>query len=438
MNRFKIILILLSFFQQILFETKKPIFQGFYFVLVLASISVNAQSNVIIYPPENIKSIVLRPQQTNNYVPIIRLGELFTLEFDDLNVSQEEYTYKIEHYDYNWQPSGLVSTEFISGYADDRIRDYEDSFNTIQPYTYYKIQIPNDNTRIKISGNYVITIFDENSEAVFARPFIVYQSKVSVGVSTHRSRDIAALNSKQNVQFSVNHPNLLINNPAQEIKIALYQNNDWNTVLKDIKPQFYRGTQLLYKYVDKISYWAGNEFLFFDTKQIRNATNNIAKVELNDTFDTFLYLDEGRKNDTYTNYPDINGNFVIRSIDVEDTTTEADYTWVHFALESYENIGNNNIYIYGNFNGWQLNDENKMTYNETMKLYTGKIFLKQGFYNYSYVTATKEGVINDHAIEGSFYQTENDYSVVVYYRPIGSRYDQVIGFGVANSENLRN
>lgn len=406
--------------------------------LLLLTLNIKAQSNVVINPPENIKSIILRPLKTNNYTPIMKLGERFILEFDDLNGTQEEYTYKIEHFDYNWKPSGLIATEFINGYASDWIRDYEDSFNTFQPYTHYRLQIPNDNTRLKISGNYVITVLNEDEEIIFTRPFIIYDPSVDVGVSVHRSRDIATLNSKQNVQFVINHSNLLINNPNLEIKVALYQNNDWNTLIKDIKPQFYRGTQLLYKYVNGNSYWAGNEYLFFDTKQIRNATNNIAKVELNDLFDTYLYLDEERLYKTYTLNPDINGNFVIRTADGGETATEADYTWVHFALESSENIGSDDIYIYGNFNGWQLTEENKMTYNENLKFYTGKLLLKQGFYNYLYVTANKDGEINNTAIEGSFYQTENDYSVIVYYRPIGSRYDQVIGYGLANSENLRN
>jgi len=411
-----------------------------YFLLLFVFIGflVKAQSSVIINPPDHIKSIVLRSQQTNNYTPIIRLGQRFTLEFDDLKASQEEYTYKIEHYDYNWQPSNLATTEYINGFASDWIRNFEDSFNTFQGYTYYKLQIPNDNTRIKLTGNYVITIVNEDDEVIFARPFIVYASKVTVGVSTQKSRHIATLNSKQNIQFTINHPDLLINNPAQEIKVAVYQNNDWNTVLKDIKPQFYRGTQLLYKYVNDLSFWAGNEFLFFDTKQIRSATNNIARVDLNEIFDTYLYLDEERLHKTYTLYPDINGNFVVRTLDGDETSTEADYTWVHFALEAFENIEKNAIYIYGNFNGWQLTEENKMFYDEASKRYTGKLLLKQGFYNYLYVTATKDGVINNHAIEGSFYQTENEYSVIVYYRPIGSRYDQVIGYGQANSENLRN
>jgi hypothetical protein len=410
----------------------------FLFLLITKVLIVSAQADVVINPPEHIKSIILRPLQSNNYTPIIKLGNSFILEFDDLNGNQEEYTYKIEHYDYNWQPSGLIPTEYINGYASDWIRDYEDSFNTFQPYTYYRVQIPNDNTKIKLSGNYVITILNEEDETVFARPFIIYRSNVDIGVTAHRSRDIATLSTKQNVQFIINHPNLLINNPGLEIKVAIYQNDDWNTVIKDIKPQFYRGTQLIYKYVNTISYWAGNEYLFFDTKQIRNATNNIAKVELNDLFDTYLYLDEERLYKTYTLNPDINGNFVIRTTDSDENSTEADYSWVHFSLESFENIGDDTIYIYGNFNGWQLTDENKMIYNENLKRYTGKMLLKQGFYNYLYVTANKEGVINNHSIEGSFYQTDNDYTVVVYYRPFGSRFDQVIGHGKVNSENLRN
>ena len=408
------------------------------FFVVFVGLTGISQNNVVQNPPDHIKSIILRSKLTNNYTPIIRLGEGFTLEFDNLSYDQAEYTYKIEHYDYDWQPSGLISTEYINGYASDYIRDFENSFNTLQPYTYYKIQIPNDNTQIKLSGNYLISVLNKYDEVLFSRPFIVYDSQVDVGASVHRNRDIASLNSKQSLQFTVNHPNILINNPSQEIKVAIYQNNDWNTVIKDLKPQFYRGSQLIYKYIDKISFWAGNEFLFFDTKQIRTANNNIARVTLNDIFDTYLYLDEERLHRPYTLYPDINGNFVIRSVDGGETSTEADYTWVHFSLETFENIGQDNLYVYGNFNGWQLTEENKMSFDENLKIYTCKMLLKQGFYNYLYVTANSDGKINNHAIEGSYVQTENDYTVLVYFRPFGSRYDQVIGYGQANSENLRN
>ena len=416
----------------------KKLALSIFLLISLVGNGLHAQSSVVVNPPDNIKSIVLRSQQTNDYSPVVRLGNPLVLEFDDLDGDQKQYSYTIEHYDYNWEKSNINPTEYLDGFTNDWIRNFENSFNTIQGYTHYRLRLPNDNMRIKASGNYVITVLDENDEVVFTRPFIVYEPLVDVGVSVHRSRDIATINSMQNVQFSVNHPNLLINNPSLELKMVVYQNLDWNTAIKNIKPQFIRGTQLLYKYGANVNFWAGNEFLFFDTKQIRNAVNNVARSELKDTFNTYLFTDEERLHRPYTYYPDINGNFVLRTIDTESIATEGDYSWVHFSLESFENIGNNDIYIYGDFNEWQLTENNKMVYNEQTKLYQGKLFLKQGFYNYSYAVKNQEGTINNHSIDGSFYQTENNYSVLVYYKPIGSRYDQVIGIGSANSENLRN
>lgn len=408
------------------------------FLISLTGSGLLAQSSVVINPPENIKSIVLRSQKTNDYAPIIRLGSSIVLEFDDLDSDQKQYSYTIEHYDYNWQKSNINPTEYIDGFTNDWIRNFENSFNTIQGYTHYRLRLPNDNLRIKISGNYVLSVLDEDDEVAFTRPFIVYEPLVDVGVSVHRSRDIATINTMQNIQFNVNHPNLLINNPRLELKVAIYQNLDWNTVIKDIEPQFIRGTQLLYKYGANVNFWGGNEFLFFDTKQIRGAVNNIARSELKDTFITYLYTDEERLYRPYTYYPDVNGNFVLRTIDAESIDTEGDYSWVYFTLESFENINQDAIYIYGDFNEWQLTDENKLSYNEQSRLYEGRLFLKQGFYNYSYITADEEGTVNNHSIDGSFHQTENNYTVLVYYKPIGTRYDQVIGIGNANSENLRN
>ena len=413
---------------------------SFIFSLLLSFTGVGlfAQSEVIINPPDHIKSIVLSSQKTNDYSPIVRLGNPIVLEFDDLEGDQKQYSYTIEHYDYYWKKSNINTTEYLDGFTNDWIRDFENSFNTIQGYTHYRLRLPNDNLRIKSSGNYVISVIDENDEVVFTRPFIVYESKVDVGVSVHRSRDIATINTMQNIQFSVNHPNLLLNNPSLELKVVVYQNLDWNTVIKDIKPQFIRGTQLLYKYGANVNFWGGNEFLFFDTKQIRGAVNNIARSELKDTFNTYLYTDEARENRPYTFYPDVNGNFVLRTIDNESIATEGAYTKVHFTLDLYGNKASDTIYIYGDFNEWQLTDENKLIYNTQSKLYEGSLFLKQGFYNYSYVTTDQDNEVNKYEIDGSFYQTENNYTVLVYYKPIGSRFDQVIGIGNANSENLRN
>ena len=190
--------------------------------------------------------------------------------------------------------------------------------------------------------------------------------------------------------------------------------------------------------MDEISYWAGNEFLYFDTKEIRNATNNIFKTRLEDIFNTYLYATEARGNRPYSFFPDINGNFVLRTLDAQDVALEADYSRVHFSLDYPDNTDDEDIYIYGSFNDWQINEDNRMKFNPETGYYEAQLLFKQGFYNYTYVSVGDDGLINTHKVEGSFYQTENDYTVIVYYRKFGDRYDQVIGLGETNSERLLN
>lgn len=389
--------------------------------------------------PENIKTIILNPFKTNTYTPIIRLGEKIQLIFDDLNADEHTYTYKIEHCDFDWNISNLSESEFVNGYSEDRVRDYENSFNTLQPFTNYKLTIPNENTEIKISGNYIISILNEDEELVFKRSFVVFEPKVTVAVALFRSRDIAKISTQQAVEFTINNSNFRINNPSEEIIPVILQNNNWQTAISGLKPQFFRGTQLLYKYNKETSFWAGNEFLYFDSKSIRNSTLNIAKVELGkDLYHTYLYTNEERIDKPYTLFPDINGNFIIRTLQGENPNTDADYSWVHFSLSCLENLEGKEIYVHGKFNNWQLNDLNTLKYNTSTGLYECKILLKQGFYNYQYVTKNKQGIISNYDIDGSFYETENDYTVLIYYKKFGSRYTEVIGVGYGNSEKINN
>lgn len=406
-------------------------------MMLWVSMAPGQQMNVV-SPPSNIKTVVLKPADPEAYAPIIKMGERLILSFDDISAERNIYSYKIEHCDYNWQLSNLASTEYMTGYSTDRIRTFQNSFNTLQFFTHYELEIPNQNNRIKISGNYLISVLDSSGNVLFSRRFIYYQPRVNVSVTAHRSTNAATINEKHSIQFVINHQNLLLNDPRQEIKVDVYQNHDWNSVIKGIKPKYIRGSQLLYNYVDEISYWAGNEFLYFDTKEIRNATNNIFKTRLDNIFNTFLYTTEARGNRPYSFFPDINGNFVLRTLDTEDEALEGDYSLVHFSLDYKDNLPREDIYVYGNFNDWQINEENRMIFNEDSGLYEAQLLFKQGFYNYTYVSAGSDRRINTHKVEGSFYQTENDYTVIVYYRKFGDRYDQVIGIGEANSERLLN
>jgi hypothetical protein len=413
----------------------KP-FYLFFIVFFIFQLSF-AQSKTV--DSENIKTVILKPNATNSYAPIVRLGESIQLIFDDLNADEHDYTYKIEHCDYNWNSSNLSDSEFVDGYAEERIRDYENSFNTLQPYTNYNVTIPNENTKLKISGNYKIYVLNDDEEVAFERKFVVYESDVTVGVTIYKSRDISTIETNQSVEFIINHPSLRINNPKEEILPVVIQNNNWQTAIEGLKPQFYRGTQLLYKYNKETSFLAGNEFYYFDTKSIRNTALNIAKVELGrDLYHTYLYTNEERIDQPYTLFEDINGNFVIRTLNGQNNNTDADYSWVYFSLSCLENLDGKDVYISGNFNNWQLNDANKLDYNPDTGLYEAKMLLKQGFYNYQYVTKTKDGIISNSDIDGSFYQTENDYTVLVYYNKFGSRYTQVIGVGYGNSIKLNN
>jgi len=388
--------------------------------------------------PNYIKTIILRSNNTNNYAPIIKLGDKFELSFDDLNADETEYYYKIEHCTFNWEVSNLNSSEYMDGFNEDRIRNFQNSFNTLQPYTHYQVSFPNENTRIKISGNYLISVLNEDDEVVFQRKLIVYQPKVTVGVSIHKSRNIATIETKQSVEFVINHPNLIINNASKEIKPIILQNDNWQFAITNLKPQFYRGTQLLYKYNKETSFWAGNEFLFFDSKSIRNSSLHIVKSELGkQLYHTYLYANEPRTNEPYTLYPDINGNFIIRTLDGENSNTDADYSWVHFTLKMPKLL-NKSVYVNGSFNNWKLNDTNNLVYNEELAQYEATILLKQGFYNYDFVTVNKNNIISNHDISGSHYQTENKYTVLVYYKKFGSRYTQIIGVGYGNSEKLTN
>jgi len=315
----------------------------------------------------HIKAIILKPVAINSYAPIVQLGEKLLLTFDDLNADEHTYSYKIEHCNMDWSKSNLSKSEFVNGFAEDRIRAYENSFNTLQPFTNYSVTIPNETTNLTISGNYLISVLNDDEQVVFSRRFVVYEPMVTVGVALFKSRDIFYFNTKQSVEFTINTPNLLINNPSEEVFTVILQNNNWQNAITGLKPQFFRGDQLLYKYNRETSFWAGNEFLYFDSKSIRSSSLNIANVELGeDLYHTYLFTDEERRNQPYTLYPDVNGNFVIRNLSGQNSNTDADYSWVYFSLKTSQNLEGKEIYVSGNFNNWQLNDANKLTYNEAL------------------------------------------------------------------------
>lgn len=408
-------------------------------VIMTFSGSSWAQPVMEVAPPYNIQTVTFLVNNQNS-IPLFAMGDSFKLQFDDLFGNEANYYYQLVHCDYDWSPSQLSRNEFLGGFDDQRIQDYTNSFNTLQIYSHYNLQIPNKNTRLLVSGNYVIKILNEDRDIVFSRRFIVYENLVSVPMQVKRARSVQDIEYKQNIDFSVKSPNILFQNPNQNVKILLLQNGQLSTGLTDIKPMYTLANDLIYKYDVETQFWGGNEFRYFENKDIRAATNNVAKIDSNGgIYNAHLYVDNARTETPYTYNPDINGNFLIKNIGSERNEVEADYAWVFFTLSAPAYFGKKDIYINGQFNNYALLASNKMEYNAEKAVYEKAIMIKQGFTNYQYVIADKNGTIdNENSLDGNHYQTENDYFAVVYYKENNQRYYRVVGKGQASSIDIIN
>jgi len=395
----------------------------FFFLLIINQL--NAQKTA----PSNIKSIQFQSLNKTTFNHIIPLGNTIELNFDDLDGDQKEYYYKIQLMTHDWRESNLIANQYINGFQSNVIFDVENSFNTFQNYTHYTVQFPNQNTKITKSGNYLLSIFDDVGDVVFTRRFTLYENIAIVGVSASRSRNTKNMDKEQTVQFLVNHSRLQINNPSQEIHVAILQNENWKTAITKIQPQFYKPNQLVYNYIKKTNFWGGNEYLFFDNKNIRNASVSIARSERKEIVHNYLYPYINRGLKSYSYNPDINGQFVIRNIEATNPKTEADYAMMYFSLKTGKEIENKEVYVYGAFNNFNLTEENKMNFDPLTNQYNVNFLLKQGFYNYTFVTKSAENLISESEIRGNFSQTENMYTVIVYHKAFGSLFDRVIGVG---------
>ncbi|MDI1257146.1 MAG: DUF5103 domain-containing protein [Flavobacterium sp.] len=396
------------------------------------------QAEKEIVPPYNIKTATF-VQNGQNAIPIFSLNDNFEFQFDDLFGNEANYFYVLQHCDYDWKPSQLSKSEYISGFDDQRIQDYTNSFNTLQLYSHYRIGFPNKTTRFLVSGNYVLKILNDDKEVVFSRKFILFEDLVSVPMQVKRSRTISNIDYKQNLDFAIKSQNILFQSPLQNVKVLLLQNGQLNTGITNIKPQYTIGNDLIYKYNDETQFWGGNEFWYFENKDIRAATNNVGYVDSGDIYNAHLYLNNARGSLNYTYYPDVNGNFIVKNINAENNAVEADYVWVYFRYSAPAYFGTNGIYVTGMFNNYATTPEYKMDYNKESGIYEKAILIKQGFTNYQYVIADNNGKIDgENALDGNFYQTENNYFALVYYRENSQRYDRVIGKGVASSVDITN
>ena len=393
-----------------------------------------------IYKP-GIRSPRFHPLVNNLGMPIMRLhsSEQLVLTFDDLYADYMNLSYTFIHCNADWTPSGLMQQEYLSNRQDAYIRNYEYSLNTFFSYTNYALTIPNEQINFKKSGNYVLIVYanDDRNDLVLTRRFMLYEDKVQAGGVVKRATMVEYMNQRQEIDFFISHGSYPIPNPFEDLKVHLMQNQRWDTAITDLKPQFIQNQKFLYNYDRENTFEGNSEYRFFDLKDLRSLSQNVSRIQQDSVYTAFLNEDKSRAIDRYSVFEDINGQYVVRRLDATSSTTEADYVYVDFMLESPAPFESGDVYVFGKLSDWKLLREFKMQYDYTRNAYKARIALKQGYYNFMYATLDKTQTKAELAeIEGTHWETENKYQILVYHREVGLRYDRLVGFAELSSEDL--
>ena len=320
---------------------------------------------------------------------------------------------------------------------DVRITQYRNSYGTLQPYTHYDLTLPNNETDFLITGNYLLTVTDSEQRPIFTRRFVLYTRTALVQLSVHQSREVKYAETRQSVQMKITSKELQFQTPNTSVKIAILQNYRWDNAIKNVKPQFILGNELVYKYDRETSFEGGNEYLYFENRDLRTPTSGVyATRREGNNYLCQLFTQMPRAGLPYTYNPDIDGAFRITSDQGRNATIEGEYALAQFSLAAPKDLQpNDQLYVYGAFSDNALTKEYELHYDEKQKIYIGGVYLKQGFYNYKFAIK-RNGKADYNAIGGNHYQTENTYTVLVYYRSVNDLYDRVIGMGNLQSTQV--
>jgi hypothetical protein len=391
---------------------------------------------------DRIKTVQIYKEGWNLSYPILKLNsnEKLVFSFDLLSNQAESYDYTFIHCDKDWKRSDVFTGDYIDGLPENPVEDYKSSFNTTVSYFHYNLVFPNDRVKLKLSGNYILEVYPSgNSEnPVIMQRFMISEDAAGINVDFHRPQMTSDNNGNQQIDFSIDCSSLNLTDPSRNIYSFILQNGRWDNAKKNLKPDVYGDKKLNYNSLsDKNIFKGGNEFRYFDIKSIRYQSEFIKSIVFtNPNYNILLHPSENREFKPYFYSQDLNGKYYVASQEGQNGETDADYVYVYFSLPSKEKISSGNIYVSGNFNNWQFNKDNKMAYNSNNQQYECSILLKQGWYNYEYLFFNNGSNISDEMkFEGSHYETENDYTFLVYYHNPRERYDRLIAHFTANTLN---
>jgi len=368
-------------------------------------------------------------------LPIIRLGshspnDRINISFDDLTHTYHRYTYKIEHCEADWTVSDQIfASDFINGFQEgNTIENSMESINTNVLYTHYKLTIPNEDCSLKMSGNYKLTVFDENDDnrPMFTACFMVLENAMGVQLDVTTNTDIDINKQHQQVSMQVNYGSVNVTDPSTQIKTVVMQNRRWDNARINPKPQYTMADGLRWEHNSDLIFQAGNEYHKYEILDVSHPTMGIDRIDWDgENYQVYPYACVPRPNYVYDE--DANGAFYIRNSDNIENDIASEYVFVNYTLQVPERV-DGDVYVNGAWTNDQLTPEYRMEYDDINRCYTARILQKQGYYSYQFVMVGRDGVSRVVPSDGCFYQTENKYQALVYYRGTGERTDRLVGY----------
>ena len=406
----------------------------FFFLLLLSSTGGFAQQTRSL--SEQVRTVRVVVNHDPLQPPVARVGAPVEISFDELSHDYTRYIYKVEFCNADWTPAAEVfESDFLEGFNGQPIEDYETSFNTTQLYTHYRFGFPNEDARLLLPGNYRVRVYSDERDAspdpVLEACFSLLKPEMSVAVDVSSNTDIDFNQNHQQVAFSVSYGQRRVVDPRRELHTVVFQNRRWDNAVVDLPPNIQKATGVEWNHRRELIFPAGAEFHKFEILNVQlNGMGVDRMVWQAPQRHAILFPVQPQHNYTYDQ--DADGAYVIRAYDDESPQTQAEYLYVHFLLHT-PRLPSGDVYVTGLWDDCFPNPECRMDYDEALGVYETSVLLKQGYYNYQFRQLDQDGVGQTARTEGDFFETENEYLILVYHRPQGERYDALVGYAVVKS-----
>jgi len=393
---------------------------------------------------DNIKAVRFHMYGNQQSLPVYNMNSADQLElnFDDLDANVKSYYYTFQLCDYNWTPVDISPFLYIKGFTQQRITTYRYSSIALTRYTHYQAILPDRSTTLTLSGNYLLKVYidGDTSKLAFTRRLLVLDQKAGINAKITQPFTPQLYNTHQKVQFTANIQGLNTFSAAQQIKVVILQNNRWDNSLKDIAPTFVRGSSLEYSTENNCVFPGGKEWRWLDLRSFRLQSDRVERADYKKSAtDMYLFTDADRSAQRYVYYRDLNGMYLVETFETINPNTQGDFATVHFSFATANKTpyADKDIYLAGQLTNYEFSDKTKMVFNAEKGVYECSAFLKQGYYNYTYIAVDKKDPSQRFELEGNYWETENTYTILMYYKAFTDRADQLIGVGTINSRTDR-